>query len=594
MSGSDDSVLGHWAGGDGPLGVVQALAERLAAAQDVESVATAVASGASEALEVSAVMVGVTEAEGKVRPLVSVGLAESSRPLVSAPFAAAPGMPAHTVLDSGEPVFWSSVRERDRDYPGYAGYPTEHGAWAILPLLSGDRAVGILALAWPTPREFGPTEAGLLRVVAHQCAVALDRAQLLAAEREARELSDLLADGTRLMSSALDSDEILRRLVGLAVPALAPWCAVYVEDGGVLTRIALEIASATSLAGKVAKFPTAPLDGSSPLADAYRTGEVRYVPDVTREDITAVYPDDLADEMLATARGARLSALVVPAKVSGRVIGVMSLVSGAWARSPGDSVLRTAEGLAARAGMALSIAGRYQQEHETAVVLTKALLPSDAAIVPGLDIASRYLPAAGSVAGDWFDVVAVSPGRHLLGVGDSAGHDIEAASLMASLRNAARGLAVGGAAPAEVLSGLDWLVRETVPEGFATAQYMIAEAGAGTVVLSSAGHLPPVLFDLSGAWLLDVSGTALGVPPGGSPVVDLNLDFPPGSGLVLYTDGVVERRRFDLALQLERIRELVAACCTEKAETIADVVVSELCREPEDDCCLLVVRNVAW
>jgi len=573
-----------------PLAVVERVAESLAAAHDVTSVAEAVVDAATVALDASAVMVGALEGSTVV-PLVAVGLSESSQPLVKSAFEVEGWMPAHTVLESGEPVFWSSVAERDRDFPAYAGFPTEHGAWAILPLVSRGDRVGILALAWAEGRTFDEPTVALLRVVARQCAVALDRARLLAAEREAREISDLLAEGTRLMASALDRDEILRRLVGLAIPVLAPWCAVYVAEGSYLRRAAVRLGELTALSEAVASSPVVPLSAVSPLTEAYRSGETTFVGDAGREHVAAVYPDDVTGALLAASRTGRFSALVVPVKVTGRVMGVVSLVSDSWEGRPSADVVRAAEGLAARAGMALSVAGRFEQEHETAVVLTRALLPSEGGIVPGLETATRYLPTGGSVAGDWFDVVPVAPGRFLLGVGDSAGHGMEAASLMATLRNAARGLAVAGSSPAAVLGGLDWLVRETVPEGFATAQYLLAEPGTESIVWSSAGHLPPVFFDAAGARFVEAKGSALGVPAGER--VDRVFDLPPGSGLVLYTDGVVERRRGDIADQLERLRELVSAHRRDSAEDVASAVMEQLCAAPEDDCCLLVLRRTA-
>ena len=427
------------------LMAVQALAERLSSAENVDDVAEAVVSGVQDVLGASALVLGLADAKTpKFVPLVTRGLAASSQSLVSRPADLQPGQPAHAVLTTGEPIFWSTTAERDRDYPDYSSFPTEHASWAILPLSARGSGVGFLALGWHESRPFPPSDTVLLGVVAHQCAVALDRVKLLESEREERAFSDLLAEGTRVMVSTLDPDDIVLRLVRLAVPKLAPWCAVYAADGDLLTRVALEVAESQSLVTKLGEFPSVPIKADAPLAIAYRTGEVQLIPEVPREVVESMYPGQLAAELLGAARTGHFSALVVPVKAAGRVLGVMSLVSDSWAGSPGLQVLRVAEGLVGRAGVALAIAGRFQREHETAVALTQAVLPDEAVSIPMFDTASRYLPSGAAVAGDWFDIIRIAPDRYLVGVGDAAGHGIEAASLMAELRNAARGLAIRG------------------------------------------------------------------------------------------------------------------------------------------------------
>ena len=330
-----------------PLMAVQALAERLSSAEHLDDVAGAVVSGVQDVLGASAMVLGLADlASSKFVPLVSSGLGTSSQSLVSGPVDLRPGQPSHAVLTTGEPIFWSSTTERDREYPSYSDFPTDHASWAILPLFARGNGVGVLALGWHESRIFPPSEAVLLGVVAHQCALALDRVKLLESEREERAFSDLLAEGTRVMISALDPDEIVLRLVRLAVPRLAPVCAVYAADGDVLTRVALEARGSPSLVTRLRELATVPVNANAPLALAYRTGEVQLIVDIERDDVASTYPSQLAGDLLEQAPNETVSALLVPVKAAGRVLGVMSLVSDAWAGSPGLQVLRAADGLA--------------------------------------------------------------------------------------------------------------------------------------------------------------------------------------------------------------------------------------------------------
>jgi GAF domain-containing protein len=587
---------------DDALTTVQLLGERLAAADDVGSVVSAVVSGTRDFLGASAVMVGtVDEAAGTLDPLAAQGMEPTTDAFLAGPVVLETGTPAYTVLETREALFWTSREQRDRDFPQYSGFPTSKAAWAILPLIARDRGVGILALGWDEAHEFSSPEARFLSVIAHQCAVALDRAKVLASEREDRATLELLGEGTRLMVSELDPDEIVNRLVRLAVPELAPWCAVYVGEGNVLRRVALEVAAGAALTERLQVNRTVPVGAAVPLAEAYRSGELRVVPRLSREMVEAIYPGRLASDLLHASTGGPWGAIVVPVKASGNTIGVMSLVSNRWGASPNPRVIHAAEGLAGRAGIALAIAGRFLHEHNTAVALTRALLPSGAGEMAGFETATRYLPTGGPVAGDWFDLVAIGPGRYLVGVGDSAGHGMGAASLMAELRAGARALAVAGSPPSMILRQLGHLLMTTAPDEMATALYALVEVGTevaegadaapAQLVWASAGHVPPLLFDPDGARFLATDGAPpLGLLPGNAPR-DRELRLGADSGLVLYTDGVVERRRADIDERLEAMRDLVSSLRAAPAHVIADAIIESLCDRPEDDCCLVVLRR---
>jgi serine phosphatase RsbU (regulator of sigma subunit) len=269
----------------------------------------------------------------------------------------------------------------------------------------------------------------------------------------------------------------------------------------------------------------------------------------------------------------------------------MSLVSDNWGAAPPEGVWHSAQGLAGHAGVALQNARRYDLEHSTASLLTQALLPAELSPIPGYEIASRYIPAEGRVAGDWFDVAPLPDGRFLLGIGDVGGHGIAAASLMAQLRNAARGLAVGGGGPAHIIHGLAELTYMDEAHGFATALYGLLYPDDGAFLWSSAGHIPPLVFDrVSAHWLSFAEH-----PPFGVAVSDeepeSKHDMSPAAGLVFLTDGVVERRGADIADGLEELRTFVAENGTRDVQSLASSIAHEFCATPHDDCCIVVIRR---
>jgi serine phosphatase RsbU (regulator of sigma subunit) len=274
------------------------------------------------------------------------------------------------------------------------------------------------------------------------------------------------------------------------------------------------------------------------------------------------------------------------------VIGVMSLVSPAWKGRPPNEVQYAAEGLAGRAGVALSNARRFERERLVAALLTDALLPSELPSVPGYDVKARYLPWGGPVAGDWFDVWRLPSGQYLVGIGDTAGHGIRAASLMAQLRNSARGLAVSGNGPGEILHSLGLLTLEDDLESLATAVYGILDTESGSFRWASAGHIGPIFCGSGGARHLPSAIR----PPFGIPVAEppseQEIVLGRGEAIVLVTDGVVERRGTDLDARLEVLRALVEANAVAPASAIAEQIVGTLCGPPEDDCCVVVVKRI--
>jgi serine phosphatase RsbU (regulator of sigma subunit) len=218
-----------------------------------------------------------------------------------------------------------------------------------------------------------------------------------------------------------------------------------------------------------------------------------------------------------------------------------------------------------------------------------------------LQVAVRYRPAAdgAKVGGDWYDAFLTPADELCLVVGDVAGHDRWAAAAMGQLRNLLRGLAYGlGEPPAKILSSLDGAVAHFSVGVLATiilaqVEQTSADAvrGERRVRWSSAGHPPPLLLHADGhAELLhDCPDLLLGVVSD-TARHDHEARLPVGSTLLLYTDGLFERRGSDLDQDLERLRCAAEAVAGHDLETFCDELIDAMDYDGDDDLALLAMR----
>lgn len=573
----------------GRVALVRDLAEKLTGLVDAGQVGAVVTDELRRGFDVSAVVLSLLTEDGSaLTSLVSHGLAKSTRRLVSRPIPLRDAGVAVAALERGRPVLWPSISARDREFPELARYPSTSQSWAVLPLISQSKAIGSLALGWKEQRRFGRVETAFLELVAHECALALDRARIERARRAERETLELLSEGTRLMVSALEPRAVLAALLQLAVPRLAPWCAVYVAEGPVLRRVAIEVEDDPELAEALRGQADIATDAQSPIALTYATGIGRVLFPIDADVVRVTYPEPFASRILR--HGPEWTALVVPVRALGAVVGVMSLVSPGWGPTPPDQVVFAAEGLAARAGVALTNARRYQDERETAARLMEAFLPAELPEIAGYDLAARYLPAGARVAGDWFDVARIGADRFLIGIGDAGGHGIAAASLMGQLRNTARGLAMTGHPPVAVVEALQLVTEADGVTSFATATYGLFDRGRHVVRWATAGHLPPLEYENGAARYVDFAPSPPLGWPGGS-VAQWATRLKRGRGVVLFTDGLVERRGADIDAGLDALRDLVASSTHLSADRLSARIAEELAAGAEDDCCAVVLRR---
>lgn len=208
-------------------------------------------------------------------------------------------------------------------------------------------------------------------------------------------------------------------------------------------------------------------------------------------------------------------------------------------------------------------------------------------------VAARYLPQASNltVGGDWYDVLDLGGGRRGLIVGDCVGHGLEAATAMGALRNVSRALLVDGRGPADVVASLHRFAT-TVPAAMcATVVCAVVDLSEQTIAYSNAGHPPPLLVhDEEVVWLDQALATPLAV---GDPTRrEARIDVRPDDLLVLYTDGLVERRGEVFDVGLRRLAKAALAFRDEPVEVVADRLIEELVGKMARDDVALVVKRI--
>jgi anti-sigma regulatory factor (Ser/Thr protein kinase) len=216
---------------------------------------------------------------------------------------------------------------------------------------------------------------------------------------------------------------------------------------------------------------------------------------------------------------------------------------------------------AARAAPGIERARLYdalEHEHQVAMVLQRSLLPKRTIDVSGAAVAARYLPARDEVGGDWYDVIELPGGQLGVAIGDVVGHGLKAASLMGQLRTALHAYAYEGNGPGRTLELVDRFVQSLGEAVMATSAYAVFDTDSGVVRYATAGHLPAVLISADDTRLVEFPPAApLGAFPYGScPEYELTLGR--GETLMLYTDGLIERRGVPLTSGLEELVATVA------------------------------------
>ncbi|MEV8310310.1 SpoIIE family protein phosphatase [Streptomyces flavidovirens] len=381
------------------------------------------------------------------------------------------------------------------------------------------------------------------------------------AERARHRFALLAEAGTRI-GTTLDLRQTAEEVVQVLVPQLADSA-----DVQLLEEVLEPDEAAASTRGVVRRMAAAFPDPSAPTAKLV-PGTTSQIPlgslyerviadgrpiNLYQSDVPALITDPRADRLrayLTTLGSARLIPLVARGKVLGAVV-----VTRLRTREPFDEqdcVL--IDELVARAALNIDNARLYTSQRQAALTLRRSLTHTGLPDVTGLELTGRYLPASDhDVGGDWFDVITLPEGRTGLVIGDVMGHGIHAAAVMGQLRTAVRTLARHDVPPAEMLRSLDAVVTDLGEDEMATCVYAVHDPATAQCLIARAGHPPPAVATAGGdITFLDGSpGVPLGT--GGRDFRTQRVPLPPGSLLVLYTDGLIEARDRDLDEGMDKL-----------------------------------------
>jgi PAS domain S-box-containing protein len=430
---------------------------------------------------------------------------------------------------------------------------------------------------------------------------ATDVTERLIAEQEASrmlELLELVATASRVLADSLEVEHAVRSLARLVVPALAEWSIVtLIAPDGSLRDVDSwhqdpELRPATALlgahwmdGGADAGAMQQVISGRQPMF--LDSGLAARADEVLRSDIAKVAARQMSLESVG----------ILPLIAKDMVVGALTLGRGPDRPPLTETEAATALEVAERASTALDHARSFDRVRDISEQLQRSMLEEP--VQPeGLDIAVRYTPAskAAQVGGDWYDSFVQPDGATMLVVGDVIGHDSAAAAAMGQLRSLMRGIAyAAGGSPAAVLTRVGQAMQGLGVDTIATSivAQLVRDPVTGTTRMSwsNGGHPPAVVLHPDGSTrLLEDHGMLLGLVEE-EHRADHTLDLEPGSVVLLFTDGLVERRGQSLADGFERLRAVLQGC---RGMSVGDLV-TRVHRElvpaaPEDDVAVLAVK----
>ncbi len=432
--------------------------------------------------------------------------------------------------------------------------------------------------------------------------------------------------GERLGGS-LELDATLRHVTEMLVPQFADHCFIDLLQGDKLIRRVQTNASgwepppgAWTPAGAPVSYPEGHF-----CQQAMARMEIIVVADLEEES----YPAPTAHSLRASRGVGMTSVIALPLHARGELLGVMSLALSALSDrdgrryGPDDRDLFGA--IASRIAIAIDNAMLFEAERQTALVFQKSLLPQKLPELDGLEVACRYVPAEPlethgqgiqtQVGGDWYDVIPLAAGRVGIVIGDVEGRGARAAAIMGQLRAALRAFAQDEKAPADILRKLDEWCRSMTAAGDAgplgadpptvSCTYFVYDPWSRELSFANAGHDAPLLVVGGEARQMEIGdkGVLLGVRGKGihglPTYKEETLTLPPGATLVLYTDGLTDRRaRADGAGHyteeeaLGMLCHAVSAAAGGDADALARAAQESVPGDIDDDMAILVVRSL--
>ncbi|TQM79178.1 anti-anti-sigma factor [Saccharothrix saharensis] len=428
------------------------------------------------------------------------------------------------------------LRPRDLDAYRFTGIR----AVICLPLLRGGRFVAAMAVHQATVRRWTPEEVEVVSVVVNRCWESMQRVHADRALRDSEQRHRLLVERANDAIWVLDHDLRFVEVNQAACELLGT------DRESLVGRPVGDLVAPDSL-GRPARL----------TADLPATRVVNEVWGLKRADGTVVEVE--------------LSIQATPT-------GVQAI---------GRDVTERQRAEAERERL-------LQREHEIAEALQRSLLPRELPALDRLATSARYLPAGthSRIGGDWYEVLPLEGTAVALSVGDVVGKGPSAAAVMGQLRSALAGYLLDGHSPAAALERLDAFTGRVNGAVGSSCACLTFDWNTGRLCWAVAGHPPPLVLDPTGraSLLPGGAGAVLGAP-GRAPYVDHATDLPPGASVVLYTDGLVERRGAVIDQGLRRLVDTVRDAHDLAPQALSDAITSSLLADGQDDDVALVVAR---
>lgn len=410
-----------------------------------------------------------------------------------------------------------------------------------------------------------------------------------------------LFEASKILSRSLDMGETLASIASLTVPKLADWCVVHLMEQGSLQSAVTVHADPTKVRLAEAIQQEFPVDMDSPFGApaVVRSGKPELYRETSDEMLRAAAGDDERRLEILRQVGYR-SVMVVPLSVRQQTIGTVTMVAADSSVRFDEQSLQFAERLATPMAVAIDNARLHGQlleawdrERGAVDTLQRGLSPDPLPDLAGIGLAAHYEIGGGDkVGGDWYDVFGTADGDVAFVIGDVVGRGVPAVASMSRYRNALKASLFRGDRPGRAATDVNrfGLVSSRQHEAFATTICMLYDPHSRVMVGTRAGHPPALVRSADGhvEWLgEDRSGPPFGVDADRE-YEEWETKIEPGSMLVLYTDGLIERRDESIDVSMDRLAAAMREAPDDPAEAVAHLLEQLPSYPTSDDVAILV------